>query len=397
MTANFRQRRLVLLAISAVLFAVVFGIMLLVDDLVEAPGLLLVVPIALLALGLGPAAGLAAAVVAFGLFALSVEVADQEVGPVGYLTRAVALGICGPVLGMVTSQLRAKESQTRSILETSHEAFIAMSRDGLITDWNSAAEAIFGWRKSDVLGRRLGDTIIPPSLRVAHEAGLRRYLESGDARSLDKLLNLSALHRDGHEFPMELSITAVNEGPNVSFCAFLRDVTEREQAEHERARLLAKVEALARTDELTGLPNRRSWEDQLRREIARARRSDDPLSLAILDLDCFKDYNDQHGHQAGDRLLIEAGAAWRMALREGDLIARYGGEEFAVVLPDCPPREAAVVVERLRAAVPDGASCTAGVATLDRAETAESLVNRADTALYEGKRAGRNRTVISEA
>ena len=102
-----------------------------------------------------------------------------------------------------------------------------------------------------------------------------------------------------------------------------------------RADLLGQLEHLARTDGLTGLPNRRHWEQQLPRELARAWRDGRQLCVAMLDLDYFKDYNDRHGHQAGDRLLSEAAIAWRAALRPYDILARYGGEEFSVILPGC--------------------------------------------------------------
>lgn len=106
----------------------------------------------------------------------------------------------------------------------------------------------------------------------------------------------------------------------------------------ERARLFSRLERTARTDDLTGLPNRRDWDEHLNRELVRARRHGAPLSVAMIDLNHFKDYNDRLGHQAGDRLLKEAAASRQARLRESDLIARYGGEEFAVALPECEKR-----------------------------------------------------------
>jgi len=164
----------------------------------------------------------------------------------------------------------------------------------------------------------------------------------------------------------------------------------------ERADLLARLDSMARTDDLTGLPNRRAWYEELPRELARARRSDSPICVAMLDLDRFKDYNDRLGHLAGDRLLKVAAGAWREALRETDRLARYGGEEFSVVLPDCEAVDALILVERLRSVTPGGETCSAGLAEWDGAETPESLVQRADAALYEAKRTGRNRAVTAD-
>jgi diguanylate cyclase (GGDEF)-like protein len=163
----------------------------------------------------------------------------------------------------------------------------------------------------------------------------------------------------------------------------------------ERADLLGRLESMARTDDLTGLPNRRSWFEELPRELARSTRYRRPVCVAMLDLDRFKDYNDRYGHLAGDRLLKEAAGAWRGALRETDRIARYGGEEFSVVLPDCSLEDAIHLVERLRSVTPGGESCSAGVAEWNGDEPPESLVRRADTALYEAKRIGRDRVVVA--
>ena len=118
----------------------------------------------------------------------------------------------------------------------------------------------------------------------------------------------------------------------------------------ERADLLARLEESARTDDLTGLLNRRAWEEELPREMARARRQSDPLCVAMLDLDFFKNYNDERGHQAGDRLLKQSTAAWMVELRTSDTLARYGGEEFTVVLAGCNLANAKDIVERLREA-----------------------------------------------
>jgi diguanylate cyclase (GGDEF)-like protein len=157
----------------------------------------------------------------------------------------------------------------------------------------------------------------------------------------------------------------------------------------------AELALVARTDALTGAPNRRSWDEQLAVELARAARLDAPVSVALIDLDHFKRFNDLRGHQAGDRLLRAATDAWRGQLRKVDLLARYGGEEFGVILPGCPPDEAAAIVDRLRALTPEGETSSAGIAGWNGAESAEALVARADRALYRAKRAGRDRTVVA--
>jgi diguanylate cyclase (GGDEF)-like protein len=162
----------------------------------------------------------------------------------------------------------------------------------------------------------------------------------------------------------------------------------------ERIELLARLESIARTDDLTGLPNRRAWEEEVPRELLRAEREGRPLCVAMIDLDHFKEFNDERGHQAGDRFLKQAAAAWGVELRGTDFLARYGGEEFALVLPNCTPEQAMEVADRLRAATPEGETCSIGIACWDGLESPPGLLGRADGALYDAKRAGRNLSVI---
>lgn len=163
----------------------------------------------------------------------------------------------------------------------------------------------------------------------------------------------------------------------------------------DRAALMAQLAESARIDALTGIANRRTWDEKLPDELARAARSGEPLAVAILDLDHFKAYNDNFGHQAGDRMLKETATAWRDQLRTADTVARYGGEEFALLLPACDEDAALEVVERLRAAVPHAQTASIGVALWDGLETADQLVSRADAALYRAKRAGRDQVVLA--
>jgi diguanylate cyclase (GGDEF)-like protein len=159
----------------------------------------------------------------------------------------------------------------------------------------------------------------------------------------------------------------------------------------ERAALLRRLVELSDTDALTGLANRRQWDREFPRELSRAARHDYPVAVAVLDLDHFKAYNDRHGHQAGDALLKSTAAAWRDAVRDTDLLARWGGEEFVLCLPNCGLEAALRIVARMRALLPEGQTCSAGVAGWDRAEAAEALLARADAAMYDAKAAGRDR------
>ncbi len=118
-----------------------------------------------------------------------------------------------------------------------------MDGSGRIVTWNARAETTFGWRREEAVGRNLADTIIPPSLRDAHARGMRRFLETGEAPVVNRRLELTALHRDGREFPIEIAITAMHLGQGVFFGAFLRDISERRQRVDELQRAQASTKA----------------------------------------------------------------------------------------------------------------------------------------------------------
>jgi diguanylate cyclase (GGDEF)-like protein/PAS domain S-box-containing protein len=163
----------------------------------------------------------------------------------------------------------------------------------------------------------------------------------------------------------------------------------------QRADLLGRLDELTRTDELTGLPNRRAWDELLGHELAVAERQGKPLSVAMLDLDHFKAYNDRNGHLAGDRLLRAAAAVWSASLRATDALARWGGEEFALLLPGCDTAGATALIERLRGTLPDGVTFSAGVVTSPGGEDPRALMDAADRALYQAKAGGRDRVVAA--
>lgn len=151
----------------------------------------------------------------------------------------------------------------------------------------------------------------------------------------------------------------------------------------------------AATDPLTGLPNRRWWDALIEREMADAAIAETTISVAVIDLDHFKAWNDEHGHAAGDALLRDAATAWKRELRAGDLLARVGGDEFVVALPGCDAHHAVEIVSRLGRAIPHGATASSGVATWDGEENTHELIARADRALYSSKADGRDRTSLA--
>jgi two-component system chemotaxis response regulator CheY len=172
---------------------------------------------------------------------------------------------------------------------------------------------------------------------------------------------------------------------------------------HKLESLTKTVSRLARTDELTGLHNRRSFNESVTLALSAARRHGRPLSIISIDLDHFKKVNDTFGHSVGDRVLTEFSNLLKELVRVEDIASRWGGEEFIILLPDTSREEAATLAERIRISFEKQSNCTApltvtasfGVAQLQNGENEDDLIRRVDNALYAAKHNGRNRVVIA--
>jgi diguanylate cyclase len=190
-------------------------------------------------------------------------------------------------------------------------------------------------------------------------------------------------------------------------------VAARQQVEAAEARIrqleaeLEQVSDLVYQDYLTGALNRRGLEDAFAREFARSERHGTPLSIALLDVDHFKRLNDTYGHQAGDQALRHLAQVIKAILRPSDTVARYGGEEFVILFPDTTLEEAVKIMTRLQRELTKRfflhdnqrilITFSAGVAQREGPESADSLLSRADEALYRAKQAGRNRVFAAPA
>ena len=163
-------------------------------------------------------------------------------------------GVSTDITDRMRSQkaLAASEEQMRLIVETALDAVISIDRNGAITGWNTQAEKIFGWTRDEALGRPIDETIMPERYRAGHKRGMARYLTTREARVLNKRLELTGLNRDGQEFPVELSITPIRSGDETGFTAFLRDITERKQAEDRLQTQLGRLALLERITRAIG-------------------------------------------------------------------------------------------------------------------------------------------------
>ena len=289
-----------------------------------------------------------------------------------------------------------REAELSAVIENANDAYVCINQAGVVSDWNRQAQETFGWTAEEAVGRRLEELIIPPRLREAHRAGMKRYLNSGESKMLNQRLELTAMRRDGSTLQVEVRVRALDLGGKKVFSAFLHDITERklheETTEHE-----------ARHDALTGLANRRALFEMLPLAIARSKRNGVTAALLFLDLDGFKAVNDTWGHETGDSLLREIARRLSDCVRQTDAVARLAGDEFTVLLEGLSGgRDAAVgVAEKLLATI--RLPVQIGVASIQISASIgialhmagmevspDQFVNAADTAMYEAKRAGKS-------
>jgi diguanylate cyclase (GGDEF)-like protein/PAS domain S-box-containing protein len=317
----------------------------------------------------------------------------------------------------VNLMLALQESQEKLqiIIDTALDAVVLMDAKGVITGWNKHAESIFGWPREEAVGRVLHETIIPLRYRNAHLCGIERFLAAGEGRFLNSRIDITAQHRDGHEFPVELSIVPIKMADKYEFSAFIRDISERKQMEEQ-------VHHLAFYDTLTKLPNRRLLNDRLNQSMSASKRSGCYCALMFIDLDDFKPLNDTHGHGVGDLLLVEVADRLKSCVREMDTVARFGGDEFVVVLSDLnadkaeSTTQAEAVAEKIRIALSapyllivkhEGKAdttvehhCTASIGVVlffSQEVSAEGVLKSADMAMYQAKEAGGNQIRYCDA
>ncbi|TNF90180.1 MAG: EAL domain-containing protein [Gammaproteobacteria bacterium] len=219
----------------------------------------------------------------------------------------------------------AQHVKLEAFFGSSIDALVQMDFDGHITGWNEQAEKIFGWSTEEIADKKVVDTIIPPRYRAAHEQGMKRFLENGETSVMDNVIEIHALHRDGHEFPVEISVSVIDSPDLQEFSAYIRDISERKHAE-------TVIWNQANFDSLTGLPNRNLFLQNLEHEIRSCDRSNQSLALMYLDLDRFKDVNDSLGLVMGDQLLVEISKRLQKVVREIDTVSRLSGDEFAIIL-----------------------------------------------------------------
>ncbi len=321
--------------------------------------------------------------VAYGTVLLLVESTAGYSPLTRWLFTLISLTVVMLLITSIVARRARADQRARHFFDLSRDMLCTANMDGYLVELNEA------W--THYLGYDLEELRSIPFVELVHPED-RERTEAESAGLFEGVETLSFENRyrakDGSWHWLRWSSQL---SPDESLVyARAADVTDIKRIEAEREELLDQVQDMARHDALTGLPNRRALEEQLPQEMVRARRSLSPLSVAILDIDHFKIYNDTHGHLAGDEVLRACAKAWDSVLRGGDTIVRFGGEEFLVLLPETDPEQATEIVERLRGTTPMGQACSAGLALWDGSESIDDLLRRADEALYLAKASGRN-------
>ena len=285
----------------------------------------------------------------------------------------------------------------KSLVENTNDVIMVMDATPLddggpyIVYVNPAFEKLMGYRADEVVGQN-------PKMLQGKDTDDKTRLKIRQAMSLGERIRTQILNyaKDGQPLWLDINIVPIHneQGQLAFFAAIERDLTEHKM-------LQSRLEVLASTDSLTGLPNRQAIMNKAEKEFARARQYNCPLSIVMIDIDHFKSINDQHGHAAGDHVLREVSLICQDVLRGSDVIGRIGGEEFVLLLPEAPQASAEQVAERMRARLADTRisfhdlnftiTASFGVATLNTDdETLQGMLDRADEAMYHAKHGGRN-------
>lgn len=299
------------------------------------------------------------------------------------------------------SLVEIQNSKTRfhSVIQSASDAILLVNEEGKITLWNKAAELTFGYTEDEILGFPIASLMGARYAQKTLAAGLQFTLENILAPFAGKIIEAAGRHKDGSEFPLELSGSVWKTSEGVYYTAIIRDITKRRAFE---SRLLHE----ATHDSLTGLPNRAHFTTILQSAIANVKANKyQQFAVLFLDLDRFKVINDGLGHVVGDKLLVSIAERLQSCVRPGDIVSRFGGDEFTILLNNIRDYEMVTeIAERLQTKLSAPfkvdnhevfTSASIGIILSDTAhEHPESFLRDADTAMYRAKESGKARYEI---
>ncbi|WP_033137158.1 sensor domain-containing diguanylate cyclase, partial [Aeromonas finlandensis] len=259
------------------------------------------------------------------------------------ITRIIVTAIDITAKKQLEEALTTSRRRFEAVVNSAYDGIISVSSESRIELINTAACEMFGIDES-YLGKRL-ETLLPQRFRANHEGYIQAFSHSPiNSRPMHARASVVGLRSDGSEFPLEVTIAKINLGQTTEMTAILRDISER-------ARLVEELRVAATTDPLTGIANRRRFDELVNAEMQRCQRFGHTMSLMMIDIDHFKEVNDTFGHQQGDQAIMSLVNRIGKQLREVDMLGRWGGEEFIVLLPETSLELAWTCAERIRLAV----------------------------------------------
>jgi len=291
----------------------------------------------------------------------------------------------------------------RELLDRLDDSVYFVDRNRRLLFWNTAAESLTGFARDEVVGRRCPDNILchaDVNGRVLCNGccPLERVMTTGESDEFDAFLH----HKDGHRVPVRIKVSPILDGQGRAVGAM--EVFNDRTARIEHAERIKELEQLALVDELTRLPNRRHFDEHLAHRLAEWQRHGRPFGVLMMDVDLFKQFNDEYGHLTGDAILRLVARTLHANCRSFDIVARWGGEEFGAIISQVDAQQLVLVAEKFRAMVAAsdlrlpgqdlGVTISVGAAAAQPDDTALTLVRRADRALYEAKHQGRNRVCV---
>jgi len=289
-------------------------------------------------------------------------------------------------------------------LEVIPDGAVVIDREGVIVAVNQAAAMMFRYSSSSMLELHLNN-LLPEDVREKHDQHLEKFFKHPGRRSMGNGLIFPAIRRDGSTFHVDIMLNQLELEGELYGIAIVRDYTLQKRAEDKIRLELEFEKRQALTDHLTGIMNRRAFTAQLQGEINQLELQRTPFAVSFIDLDDFKEINDEHGHHFGDEVLQKIAELIRLHSRHTDYVARIGGDEFATIHPMISAEDAELMMQRLRSQLVSGighaqlpVTLSIGLCQCDKPSelyTIEGIMAKADKAMYQAKKEGKNAVVLT--
>lgn len=294
---------------------------------------------------------------------------------------------------ILESSLKTAHERFEAIIEAAYDGVVVINGEEKITYMNESACDMFGFDKEEIISNKL-DLLIPKKYRAPHKGHIDSFKSSPiKSRQMHARASVVGLRKDGEEFPVEVTISKISVGESYEMTAVIRDISER-------SALMEELRKAAVEDSLTKTYNRRHLDRVLQREQARSQRFGHTFSVILLDLDHFKEINDEYGHAVGDQVLVEFVSTIEKEIREVDVFGRWGGDEFMLILPETELTKAQEWADRIwnlsageffnMGSADMGYSFSGGITQYRSGDdTVELILKRCDKAMYSAKKGGR--------